>query len=393
VSSWLLVVLALAPDPAVPSVGVVWYDEATVAAATKQRLIEGLRARSSGPIEIVPDAITRARAIVAEQIPRAIVEHQAKRMQAIADAEAAYRAGRLAGAFGSVIAVQGELRREPLAPGTTHLLVRTHLLVAQIHRAEGDAAASDAALSAALALDPDGRVSTRRLPPELVERHGALREKLQGERAQWSEPSVFVRDAAAEIEIDGVVGMRPVPPGEHVVVVRRPGAAPVAAMVSTSWNVPLPTIELGPGLPRTRQLADRMCEALALQRIVLARQRGDRIGVQGYECAGGFGPPWFGDRASIADGAATGLGIGVAVAFDDDVALIASARPWPQPRVATGPTPKPDAPPPKKPWYRRAWVWSLVGGVVAAGVVTGAVLGTRREDDGLAVDADSFLRP
>jgi hypothetical protein len=187
--------------------------------------------------------------------------------------------------------------------------------------------------------------------------------------------------------------MRPVPPGDHIVVVRRPGAQPAAAIVATSWNVPLPQVVLGPGLPRNRNAAERMCDALELQRIVLARRRGDRIGVQGYECGEGYGPPWFGDVPTLAQGAAAGLGVGVVAGFDGDVAAIASARPWPKPAVAAATKPGADAPPPKKPWFRRAWVWSLIGGLVVAGVVTGAVVGTRRADGGVAVDSDSFLRP
>jgi hypothetical protein len=275
-----------------------------------------------------------------------------------------------------------------------HLLVRAHMLVAQIHWTEGDATASDGALGAAIALDPDGHASPRRLPPELVLRHAALQKRVLEDRSRtWIELGIFAHDKGAEIEIDGITGVRAVPPGEHVVVVRRPGARPVAAIVATSWNVPLPQVELGPGLPRNRGSAERMCEALDLQRIVLARRRGERFGLQGYECGAGYGPPWFGAQAKIADGAATTLGIGVVAGFDADVTAIASARPWPEPvaRVAPG-TGKADVPA-KKPWYKRAWVWSLIGGLVVAGVVTGAVVGTRDRDGGLAVDSDSFLRP
>jgi hypothetical protein len=394
VSSWLFVVLALAPEPSAANVGVVWYDEATVAPAAKQRLVAGLRARSALPIAVIPDALERARRVVAEEIPRAVVERQIARTRALDDAEAAYRAGRLAGALGTALHVQTDLRAEPIAPGTAHLLARSHLLVAQIHWTEGDATASDAALSAAIVLDPSGHASPRRLPPELVERHAALQKRVLEDRSRtWIELGVFVHDEGAEIEIDGIVGARPVPPGEHVVVVRRPGALPVAAIVATSWNVPLPQVELGPGLPRNRGAAERMCDALDLQRIVLARKRGERFGVQGYECGAGYGPPWFGDEPKIAEGAASALGIGVVAGFDADVVAIASARPWPKPAEVTTTTPGKVDTPPKKPWYKRAWIWTIIGGVVVAGVVTGAVLGTRAQDGGVGVDADSFLRP
>ena len=391
-SSWLFVVLALAPEPSAATVASSYQTTPTFAA--KQRLVAGLRARSALPIAVIPDALERARRVVAEEIPRTVVERQIARTRALDDAEAAYRAGRLAGALGSVITVQGELRGEPIAPGTAHLLARAHFLVAQIHWTEGDATASDAALGAAIALDPSGHASPRRLPPELVERHAALQKRVLEDRSRtWIELGIFVHDEGAEIEIDGIVGARPVPPGEHVVVVRRPGALPVAAVVATSWNVPLPQVELGPGLPRNRAAAERMCDALELQRIVLARKRGERFGVQGYECGAGYGPPWFGDEPKIAEGAASALGIGVVAGFDADVVAIASARPWPKPAEATVARPgKPDVPP-KKPWYKRAWIWTIVGGVVVAGVVTGAVLGTRAQDGGVAVDSDSFLKP
>ena len=119
----------------------------------------------------------------------------------------------------------------------------------------------------------------------------------------------------------------------------------------------------------------------------------DRYGLQGYECGAGFGPPWFGEKDGLAEGAATTLGIGVVAGFDGDVAAIASARPWPEPVARVAPTTGKTDTPPKKPWYKRAWVWSLIGGLVVAGVVTGAVVGTRQQGGGVAVDSDSFLRP
>ena len=53
----------------------------------------------------------------------------------------------------------------------------------------------------------------------------------------------------------------------------------------------------------------------------------------------------------------------------------------------------PVVPPDKKPWFKRAWVWVLVGGLVAGGVTTGVVLGTQGQGGGVGVDADDFLRP
>ena len=41
--------------------------------------------------------------------------------------------------------------------------------------------------------------------------------------------------------------------------------------------------------------------------------------------------------------------------------------------VATGPSPEP----PKRPIYKRWWFWTVMGAVVAGGVITGVLLGTR----------------
>jgi hypothetical protein len=48
---------------------------------------------------------------------------------------------------------------------------------------------------------------------------------------------------------------------------------------------------------------------------------------------------------------------------------------------------------PKKPWYRRAWVWVLIGGVVVAGVTTGAVLGTREPDRRIVANVPDWTMP
>jgi hypothetical protein len=42
--------------------------------------------------------------------------------------------------------------------------------------------------------------------------------------------------------------------------------------------------------------------------------------------------------------------------------------------LAAGPA---DAPPAPRPWYRRWYVWTLIGVVLAGGAATGAVLGSR----------------
>ena len=48
----------------------------------------------------------------------------------------------------------------------------------------------------------------------------------------------------------------------------------------------------------------------------------------------------------------------------------------PPPTSALETTPGPDKPAARKPLYRRWWLWTIVGAVVAQGAVTGAILGT-----------------
>jgi hypothetical protein len=56
-----------------------------------------------------------------------------------------------------------------------------------------------------------------------------------------------------------------------------------------------------------------------------------------------------------------------------------------EPRTIEAEAPRAEAPPEvvepaTRPWYRRWWVWTIVGAVVAGGAVTGIVLGTRPEE-------------
>jgi hypothetical protein len=145
-----------------------------------------------------------------------------------------------------------------------------------------------------------------------------------------------------------------------------------------------------PGLPRDRATAEAICEAVDLDRILLARQRGGRVAVQPYACGVGFGGTEFSDDLEI-----DGLVVASAGAAGDARAAgrLHDDAPWPVPAddVDPGPTRPPDGTtPPPKAWYRRAWVWVLIGGVVAGGVTTGAVLGTRASSGGIEVDAPSF---
>jgi hypothetical protein len=57
-----------------------------------------------------------------------------------------------------------------------------------------------------------------------------------------------------------------------------------------------------------------------------------------------------------------------------------------------GPTSEPD---PKKPWYRRGWIWGAsvgTAGAIAAGVVAGVLLGGRQQpSSSLNIDANTFI--
>jgi len=86
--------------------------------------------------------------------------------------------------------------------------------------------------------------------------------------------------------------------------------------------------------------------------------------------------------AADAAGRAT-VGVEQALADDDRWPVVTVGESVSPRRDDTGAAPRP--------WWRRAWVWGLIGGVVVGGVVTGAVLGTRDAPQGYVVDGDSFL--
>lgn len=379
----------LAPPAEGPHVGVVWADDA-VDRTLRGRIVAKVE-RDLGAGAVVIDAADRAaRAAIAFEVSRTQVEGQRARLARLEAGETAYRGGDPQGALAAANDVIAEARADPTAPGLVALLIRAHLLRAQVARTEGDATASDDALRTALRLDPDARVSTRRLPPDLVARHESLRAEILVDRASWQTIEIAT-DADASIEIDGRVGIRDVPPGEHLVVVRRPGAAPVGAWVEQSWVAPDPGRRLATGLPGDAADAERICGALDLRRIVLVRQRQARVGLQEYRCGGGFTTTAFADTASpevgltaLRDAPLAADEVAAATALRDD-------RRWPVPEVFVRRDPENDQPPAPRPWWRRGWVWGVIATVVVGGVVTGAVVGTRDDPSGYVVDGDSFI--
>lgn len=337
---------------------------------------------------LVDHADRAARLVVAYEVDRAVVDRQRARLEALEAAESAYRSGDPASAKARADDVLAGAREDPQAPGLVALLVRVHLLRAQILWTDGDTAAADAELRAALAFDPEARATTRRMPPDLVARHEALRAELLATRGLWTAPNLRVGDDVA-IELDGRSGARAVPPGEHVVVVRRPGAAPAGAFVESQWTPPAPEERLPEGLPVDAPHAEAICDALELRTLLLVRTRDERAAVQQYRCGAGFAAPWYGDAADLGDGVITADTArlsprGGAQGLSDDGL-------WPVPPVVDGPGGTPSDPPTPRPWWRRGWFWGIVGTAAVGGIVTGAVLGTRDPPDGYVVDSDSFL--
>jgi hypothetical protein len=389
----LLPLLLTAPAP--DRVGLAWYEEATVPADLRQRVRDQIAvAAGVAPDAIETRAIERAREVVAYEVPRERSEAQRNRAQRLETARADYRAGRIDAAAQAVDATLVDVLADPGAPGAARLAWEAHVLRAQIAATQGDDGRTEAELRAAITLDPGAKLSTRRVPPAVVEKHRALRESIEADRAAWPTPAITVEDVAAAIEIDGREGLRAVPPGRHVIVVRRVGAAPEARTIvlPDTWTVPPPQVVLRDKVPSDRDAAERVCEALELSRLVVARRRGQRVGLQAYACGVGFGAPWYGEAGTLPRGARAV--VATEVAEPRPAATIGGGGPWPQPAVATGQgSDRGPVTPPKKPWFRRAWVWTLIGSVVVAGVVTGAVLGTRDRGSEVALDGPSFTMP
>lgn len=378
------------------AVGVVWHDQATVAPALQQRLVDALGRRAALPGEaVIPDAVALARARVALTLPRSRVEQHGQWRAMLDEASAAYRTGQLASARALVRELVDAVRADPVVPGAAALAWRSQVLRAQLAWAEGDAVELEQALAAAVALDPEATPSTRQVPPPVVEAYARHQQAVLAETSRW--PSVRISGAAdvpLAVEIDGVPGQRPVPPGEHLVVVRRPGRPPVGAVVSTEapWVVPDEPPRVMPGLPRDREAAQRICDETEATWLVLARVRDDRLGLQRFSCGQGFGPAWFEAR----DGWASGLDhVSAAIGGVQARPVLHGEEPWPAvpepPRalpvvLADGPPPSPRA------RLRRVLPWMLIGGAIAGAVTVGVLFGGEPSPD-LAIDGKGFLRP
>jgi hypothetical protein len=355
--------------------------------------------------QVIPDAIPQAQRLVAHEVDPDDARDLADLAGRLEAATALFRGGELELARQQATAVLEQLRRAPHLPGAAGLAWQTHVLFARIEWTAGDTAPAEAALRRAVALDPEAELSTRRVPPDLAERYAAQREAMLSQRDTWTRPELDVDLRGAQVELDGRIGMRPLPPGEHFVVVRWPGTPPAAGVLDGLQRPALmrPKTRIGSRLPVRAREAQRICDALELQQLVLARVRAGRLGLQTYRCGVGYGEAWYSEEG--ADEAATWGGVGVSLAvgaphraFQRKRSPLLDRKPWPAARppvVAREGEPPGDSPvepTPKKPWYRRAWVWVLVGGVVVAGVTTGAVLGTRQPNREIVANFPQWTR-
>lgn len=389
---------SVAPDDAAggEAIGVVWHDQATVDPRIQQRLVDALvmRMGSPGPA-VVGDASMVARARVALELPLTRVDVAARWGARLDEAIAAYRAGQLPAARTAVTEVLEAVQADPVVPGAAALAWRAHVLAAQLSWAEGDVVGLEQAIAAAVALDPEAKPSTRQVPPPVVEAYLRTRDAVVAAAGSWPALEVSMPSGVPfAVEIDGVPGQRAVPPGEHLVVVRRLGVPPVGAVVHTGtpWSIPDEAPVLQPGLPPNREAAERICESAEVEWLLLARWREDRLGLQRYACGVGFGPVWYEAR----DGWGPGIDhvtAGPHEGFEASPMLQLSAR-WPA------------VPPPSRPRpvvlaggsspvsgrLRRAVPWLLIGGAIAGAVTVGVLFGGDPSPS-VAIDGNGFLRP
>lgn len=395
------------------TIGVVWHREATGPSAFRQRVVDAIaqpREPEAEPRVVVVSADQRARVVVALGLSRARADVVVRLAQGLTEATSRFREGDLRGADTAVTGVLSALEDDPLLLGVTALSFAALILRAQIAWTAGEAEHARAALARAVALDPEAELSTRRVPPELAALHAEVRREITGGSATWRRFTLQFEpdDGPVVVEIDGRSGQRAVPPGRHFVVVRRPGRSPLGfvAEAGDTLEIPEQTVHIASGLPADREAADAICALADVDRLVLAQRRQDRLALEGYICGKGFARVWFsepyaplGQPAGPPDAALAG---GAALATGPSSNPKARSRlvagtPWPKPKpppvVADLRPANPPPPVPAKAWYRRAWIWSVIGGVVVAGVTTGAVLGTREQPAEIVVDADGFLRP
>ena len=355
--------------------------------ATQQRL-QAEVATELGVEEdaVLLDAQRRAQRLVAHALTEDDARDSADLAGRVQAATALFRGGELALARQQASAVLEQLRRAPHLPGAARLAWQTHVLFGRIAWTSGDTEQAENALRRAVVLDPGASLSTRRVPPDLAALYRMQREAVLADRDNWKRPELGVDLDGAQVELDGRIGMRPLPPGEHFVVVRWLGAPAAAAMLRPNAKPELtrPATKIASGLPIRGPQAQRICDELELGQLVLARTRGGRLGMQVYRCGEGFGTVYYSDETIRDDAVWDGVAIAVGGdAFKGKRSPLLDRTPWPKSspdsiEPATGPIDGGPTDTTKKPWYKRAWIWVVVGAVVVGAVTTGAVLGTRK---------------
>lgn len=370
--------------PASPdAIGIVWHPEATADRQVHQQVRQAVVEATGLPASSVVDrAGLRAQRTIAHEVSRHTVESAVEAQARLETATGRFRDGDLVGALLDTRAVLATVRAEPTMPAATRLTIRAHLLRARIAWTNGDVTGTEASLVAAIVLDPEATISTRRVPPDFARVYERIREEIISRQQTWAEPTIQLL-ARGVVEIDGVAGLRPLPRGEHIVVVRMLGRPPAGVVASLPDPRPLvvePTPVLLPdGLPQTRGEAETICDRVALERLLLVDKRAARWGLQSYRCGDGFSRPWFSDPSPMAEGVALALGERGVMRFEQtepDLDL-----PWPEPvrpAIAQAPqSPATDTAEPARPWFKRAWVWVVVGAVVVGAVTVGVVVGTQ----------------
>lgn len=386
----LIVALMLFAEPASGAIAVEWRGAESPDEPLRLSVREAIAKLDGRPREAVPDqALARARVAASREYPATIRELRAQLRVNLDDADAAYRAGHFADAEALLELTLDSLHDHPELAGAAASAREAHLLAARIAWARGELGEAERALGDALRLDPEARLAARQAPPELIERYQALQTNLLGSREHdWITPQISIAaDPSVSVEIDGVPGLRPVPPGNHFMVVFRDGCELEAAWRSPDleWAVPDPRERISSD-PDAEHEA--MCRALALELLVLAERRGASVGLQGYRCGRGYGPRWSGPREQLAAGAR------IVVAGPFEAATASLAGRWSALVIepVVDPVTEPDPP---RPWYRRGWIWGTSAGVAAAivgGVVTGVVLGARQQPStSLEIDANTFI--
>lgn len=387
------------PAPITGAIAIEWIGEEPDG-DLRVELREQLAGLDGRPLALVQDrALARARVAVSRELPREIVDVHARLRSELDAADQAFRAGDFADAEQALAGVLASLAQHPELPGAASMAREAHLLDAMLAWSAGRRDAAAQALALVLVLDPEAMLSTRRAPPELVEAYRVDQAALVAAReATWIEPRVVIAgdDADAlvrelELEIDGVPGSRPVPPGRHFLVAQLPGRSPIAALheVGEVWTIDPPAERIAAHEPDTQAQAQLLCEVLGLELLVLALQRDDRIGVQAHRCGQGFGVRSIAAReqlGALLSGALVGEFVGERATLTDAWPLLAPP--------SVDPPPPRDTPPPRKPWYRKGWVWgtsvgalALVGGAIATGVVLSATPSSPR----IEIDADDFI--